>query len=209
MTQIIGPKSCLHNLINLQFPHNRSHCAVPRSYCVSPHARPCRRITARHSKMLAFLPFSPQITTKPAWCLLLGHKRALAPVISKQAQTGGKKADSLSCTICHMAAKPNWYGWSLGHSQGHFFYQFYFLLPCMCLYLGRKCETKSLSGPHHAGFTVLAQPVQGAALIVICAIFQTVLTIGLWKPLIAKIALHSSCGICCVAETPRKQHLKC
>jgi len=59
------------------------------------------------------------------------------------------------------------------------FYLFNSLLPCMCLGLEWKRETKSLSGPHQAGFTVWAQPVQRAALIVICAIFQTVLTIGL------------------------------
>lgn len=118
-----------------------------------------------------------------------GTKHALAPVNSKQAQTGGKKADSLSCTICHVAAKPYWYGQSLGHSQGLFFHLFYALLPCMCLCLGRKCETKSLSGPHQAGFTVWAQPEKGAALIIICAIFQTVLTIGLWT-------LPSSCKTC-------------
>lgn len=63
-------------------------------------------------------------------------------------------------------------------AKGSFFYLFYSPLPCMCLSLGRKCETKSLSGPHQAGFTVWAQPEQGAALIVICAIFQAVLTIG-------------------------------
>lgn len=36
MTQIMGLKSCLHNLINLQFPHNGGQCAVPRSYHVAP-----------------------------------------------------------------------------------------------------------------------------------------------------------------------------
>lgn len=38
------------------------------------------------------------------------------------------------------------------------------------------------------GWIYCLGPKKGAALIVICAIFQTVLMIGLWRPLIAKIA---------------------
>lgn len=57
MTQIIGPKSCLHNLINLQFPHNCRHRAVPRSYSVAP-PRPAMQ-THHCSPQQDALPFSP------------------------------------------------------------------------------------------------------------------------------------------------------
>lgn len=156
MTQIMAPKSCLHNLINLQFPHSCSHRAVPRSYCVDPHAQLGRRITAHHSKILCLSFLFPQITTESVWCMLLGQQHALAHVIFKQAQTGEKKADSLSCTICHMAAKPSWYGPSLGHSQRLLVDLFY---SRMCLCLGWKCKPKSLPGSCHAEFTDLAQPM--------------------------------------------------
>lgn len=61
MTQIIGLKSCLYNLINLQFPHNRSHCAVPRSYCVAP-PRPAMQTHHRSPQQdaLPFTPFPPK-----------------------------------------------------------------------------------------------------------------------------------------------------
>lgn len=78
-----------------------------------------------------------------------GTKRALAPVISKQAQTGGKKADSLSCTICHVAAKPYWYGQSLGHSQGLFLkkkiYFILFFLACACVLGGNVKQNHCLA----------------------------------------------------------------
>lgn len=98
MTQIIGPKSCLHNLINLQFPHNRRHRAVPRSYCVAPppdtHTQPCRHITAHHSKMLCFSPLFPPNHRLPDACCLDTNVLLLLSSLSKHRQEGK------SLTVC-------------------------------------------------------------------------------------------------------------
>lgn len=189
MTQIIGLKSCLHNLINLQFPHNRSHCAVPRSYCVAP-PRPAMQThhCLPQQDALPFTPFPPKSPLSlPDACCRDTNVLLLLSSLSKHRQEGKRLTVCLVPYATWQQSLTDMAGvWAT--AKGSFFDLFYSLLPCMCLCLGRKCETKSPSGPHQAGFTVWAQPEQGAALIVICAIFQTVLTIGMWKPLIVEIA---------------------
>lgn len=146
MTQIIGPKSCLHNLINLQFPHNRRHRAVPRSYCAaSPpaadtHTQPCRHITARHSKMLCFSPLFPPKSplSLPDACCLDTNVLLLLSSLSKHRQEGKRLTVCLVPYATWQQSPTDMAGvWAT--AKGSFFYLFYFVLPCMCLSLGRKC----------------------------------------------------------------------
>ena len=156
MTQIIGLKSCLYNLINLQFPHNRSHRAVPRSYCVAPHAQPCRRITARPQQdALPFTPFPPKSPLSlPDACCRDTNVLLLLSSRSKHRQEGKRLTVCLVPYATWQQSLTDMAGVWATAKGSFFFICFIPLLPCMCLCLGRKCETKSLSGPHQAGFTV-------------------------------------------------------
>lgn len=102
MTQIIGPKSCLHNLINLQFPHNRRHRAVPRSYCVAPpppdthtHSAMQTHHCSPQQDALLFSPFPPKSPLSlPDACCSDTNVLLLLSSLSKHRQEGK------SLTVC-------------------------------------------------------------------------------------------------------------
>lgn len=91
MTQIMGPKPCLHNLINLQFPHNRRHRTVPRSYCIPPSPRPAMQThhCLPQQDALPFSPFPPKsLLSLPDACCRDTNMLLLLSSLSKHRQEG-------------------------------------------------------------------------------------------------------------------------
>lgn len=191
MTQIMGLKSCLHNLINLQLPPNGGQCAVPCSYHGAP-PRPATRtqLCSPQRDALPFTPFPPKsrLSLPDACCW---DEHALAAVISKQAQAGGERL-----TVC-LGPYATWQQ-SLSDMAGVWatargslpFNLFYSPLPPTCLCLQWKGGIKSASGPHQTGFIVWLRPRRETTLIILRAVFQTGLTAGLGSALIAAIFCH-------------------
>lgn len=143
MTQIIGPKSCLHNLINLQFPHNRRPSAVPCSNSLSPPPRRSAMQTHPCSPQQDALPFSPfppkSLLSLPDACCRDTNVLLLLSSLSKHRQEGKK------LTVC-LVPYATWQQcltdmarvWTT--AKGSFFSTIYFiisfLLACVCILRG-------------------------------------------------------------------------
>lgn len=203
MTQIIGPKSCLHNLINLQFPHNRRHRAVPRSYCVAPlpthtHSAMQTHHCSPQQDALLFSPFPPKSPLSlPDACCLDTNVLLLLSSLSKHRQEGK------SLTVC-LVPYATWqqsptdmvrvWATAKGSLKKNLFY---FVLSCMCLNLGWKCGIKK----HHCmAITRLDFFGQiGSGTDFFFFFFSTIPVIPLQEP------LPCSCESCLAEETPQEE----
>lgn len=130
-------------------------CSPPRPAKQTHHCSP-------QQDALSFSPFPPKSPLSlPDACCRDTNVLLLLSSLSKHRQEGKR------LTVC-LVPYATWQQsltdmarvWATAKGS-FFFYLFYALLPCMCLCLGQKCETKSLSGPHQAGFTVMGPASAG------------------------------------------------